>query len=68
MKICLVFPSTILSMINPKGEWWPMAISHSCKTGKHRWCLEVAYDNAIDSTDECQCTCHKEEQEDDGEI
>ena len=45
-----------------------MAISHACQTGKHRWCLEVAYDNAIDSTDDCKCTCHKEDQDDDGKI
>ena len=42
--------------------------SHSCKIGKHSWCLESAYDKEASVTTTCSCECHKEEQIDDGEI
>ena len=45
-----------------------MPSSHSCKIGKHSWCLEAAYDKVASITTTCSCECHKEEQIDDGEI
>jgi len=35
------------------------ALSHACKSGKHAWCLEAAYNPQTSSTGECGCDCHK---------
>jgi len=44
------------------------ALSHACKSGKHGWCLESAYNPQTSSTGKCGCDCHKTAKDNDLDI
>lgn len=35
--------------------------SPDCRDGKHRACIGVGFDDALDDVCACPCTCHTEE-------